>query len=292
MNRRRGRGALVLDRRYWRRLMPSFSIEGRSRLSAGPSARTTAAAEFTRRGYVQFGPVLQARAAARLIRALETIRRQGWPEILAFVYDDFWLAHRSPMMRAFLESVLGPACHQSPNVWVHVVDARQDAAGWPPHRDHLDASRITVWVPLTRAAVEDGCISLLPRHLLPRKFARSWRPIRTFTRDDVLRLLHASQALPAAAGSAVCWRSDTLHWGGRRTNAARPRIALSMEFAPGPIPVREIGLPAFRLDDPPPAFETRVHLAARMILLYHRNDPRVAAHVGWASRVVDSHSAT
>ena len=226
--------------------------------------------QFRTRDYAQLDAVVPPRLLRRLIRQVAALRRRGLPPVHLALFDEFWLLSRTRPVRRFLLGALGRPVFQSPNVWVHVVDAKENAAGWAPHRDHTDRHRVTVWMPLTPAGVEDGCMSLLPPHLVPRRLSGLWKNINRFSRAEVLALLHAARPVPAEAGSAVCWRANVLHWGGRRTRTGTPRIACSMEFSRRPIDPAEIGLPSIPLAGPLPSVETRIDLVRRMRLLYDR----------------------
>lgn len=229
-----------------------------------------AARQFRRRGYAQLDRVFPASVTRHLIHSLGTLRRRGFPPVYLALLDEFWrLPRRQPVLQ-FLHDVLGRRVYQSPNVWVHVVEAGEESPGWPPHRDHTRGDRVTMWIPLTRALVEDGCISVLPPHLVPRRLSGLWRGINRFSRAEVLQLLHAARPLPVQAGAVLCWRTNVLHWGGRRTRTGAPRIACSMEFSPRPIPRKEIGLPSIPIDGPLPTFEQRIDLVRRMAVLYDR----------------------
>jgi len=275
---RDARMALAVDPAYWRRLVSGLSIEERAtpRISSRALNVRRASADLAAHGYVQMSPVFPAGLLGRMARAVERLRAEDWPAVFAFLYDEFWRAPRSGRIPAFLHTVLGRRCEQSPNVWLHYVDARRETAGWPPHRDHTDPDRLTLWIPLTRAAVEDGCISVLPPHLLPAHLAGSWSQMDTMAREDVLRVLHAARPLPAEAGSILAWRTGVLHWGGFRTSTTRPRIAFSMEFTRGPLAPSEFGLAGVPLDGPLPSFADRLRLVANMVLLYARHEPGAA----------------
>jgi ectoine hydroxylase-related dioxygenase (phytanoyl-CoA dioxygenase family) len=239
-------------------------------MTAGSVAVGRAIKQFKTRDYARIDRVFPAALTRRLAREVASIRRKGRPPVSLALSDEFWLLARSGPVRRFLHGVLGRRVYQSPNVWVHVVDAREEAAGWAPHRDHTDGHRVTLWIPLTPAGVDDGCISLLPPHLLPARLSGLWRTIDRFSRAEVLALLHAARPVPADAGSVVCWRANVLHWGGRRTRTGTPRIACSMEFSARPIDPREIGMPSMPLQGPLPTLKARLDLVARMVLLYDR----------------------
>src|SRR5207244_2616081 len=94
------------------------------------------------------------------------------------------------------------------------------ASGWPPHCDDANRpNRVTVWIPLSDATLDNGCMYVVPRD---RAAA------------DADARLQACRALPAAAGSILGWNFDVLHWGSTCTRPGEPRIAISQEFiAPG-----------------------------------------------------------
>ena len=280
----------ALDPQYWRRLVPALSIERRPsrRIRVRSIDDRRAGSELRDRGYTHLNHVFDQPLMRRLAAAVERLRASDWPAVFVFLYDEFWALPRSGRLPSLLREAVGPACRQSPNVWLHYVDARGEAAGWPPHRDHSDASRVTVWVPLTSARVEDGCMHVLPRHLMPSHLVGSWEQLETVSRDDVLRLLHAARALPADAGSIVCWHADMLHWGGYRVTAARPRIACSMEFQSAAAGSTERGLPTLPLSGTLPAFSQRLRIVSEMVLLYYSHEPRLARYVELAQRLASS----
>lgn len=277
----------AIDPRYWRRLVPRLSVARRPapRVRMRSFDDRRAARELRDRGYTQLNRGFEPALTRRMATAVERLRASDWPAVFVFLYDEFWALPRSGHLPSLLRNAVGPACRQSPNVWLHYVDATEEAAGWAPHRDHSDGHRVTVWVPLTPARVEDGCMHVLPRHLVPPHLAGSWDQRDTLSRDDVLRLLHAARALPADAGSVVCWHADLLHWGGYRVSRDAPRIAFSMEFQAAPDGSTERGMPTMPLSGAPPSFAQRLRLVSEMVLLYHSHEPRLSRYVELARRL-------
>lgn len=81
---------------------------------------------------------------------------------------------------------------------------------------------LSLWLPLTDADEENGCMYVLPQG---RDAVGEELP-----ELDKLNLLEA-KALPAGAGAVLGWRQDVVHWGGRYGAAAKnPRVSLSLEF--------------------------------------------------------------
>lgn len=285
-----GRAKWISDPENWRRLVPELSIERRTprKLKMTPFDVDRAAAAFASRRFVKLPVFLDVALVRRMAGAVERLRAEDWPAVFLVLFDETWLVVRQGPLRRFLHKTIGRRCYQSPNFWLHVVEADVEARGWPPHCDSMDPRRMTLWMPLTPATVENGCMYLLPPDLIPQKLRGHWAGVDHISRSEACHVLYAVTPLPAEPGSALCWRTDTLHWGGRRTNADQVRIAISMEFTPRPIDPSEIGLPSIPLDGPLPSFEERLRLCSAMIELFHRNDvraPRYRALVRkWNSR--------
>jgi len=120
------------------------------------------------------------------------------------------------------------------------------------------AKSLTIWITLTEATAENGCIYLLPTDL-DKNYNTPEEDTWSFDYNDV-------RAQPCAAGTMMCWNQAILQWGGRSSkHAQNPRISISLEFQ--------------RADDPPfnkpllpndslPPFDVRLKLIALQILQY------------------------
>jgi ectoine hydroxylase-related dioxygenase (phytanoyl-CoA dioxygenase family) len=80
-----------------------------------------------------------------------------------------------------------------------------------------------MWVPLSDATTDNGCIHVIPAYLDADYTARRFQHIRP---DAAL-----VRALPATAGSVLLWNQCLIHWGGRSSvHAGQPRVSLGLEL--------------------------------------------------------------
>ena len=281
---------------YWTSLCPGLSIGARAtpleEVTSGPGASSDAARHIRGEGYGTVPVFLPRPVLARMNGAIEAVNAAGWPSVFAWVFDDFWSAARTTAVRSLLDAALGPGAWQVPHVWVHVVPAVGGARGWGPHKDgglaRGSRAHLSVWIALTDAHVDNGCI-----YVLPRSAAAAWLVDRDWSSGvmpvaDAVRLVSAVRALPAAAGSALAWDFDLLHWSGVRTGDGGPRRSLSLEFigaeadpAPDEHPLIVCGG-----GDPLPTFAERLTSIAQGIVQYGKHEPGVQRFRPLADRLL------
>lgn len=263
---------------YWRGLNPQLTIEGGSSgdLESAPldePEREATVAHIAERGYFHTGPVLAPEFLSGLSQAVETTRAAGWPATACFVYDEFWHVSRTRSTQALLRRALGHGCAQIPKFWGHYVNPLKHARGWRPHIDGgLDAAReqrLTVWVPLTEATLDNGCMYVIPRDL---------EPPEGVDQADVRAVLPAVRAVPAHPGELVGWDHHTLHWGSTVSeNDARPRISLSFEFISADATPSPDEQPLLDLEVLP-SFEQRLGFIANGVAVYVKFESELALH--------------
>src|SRR5207245_2078717 len=125
-------------------------------------------------GYFQAEPLFSVRVIQRLRNGIEVLRKEDWPPVFSFIYDEFWLATRGPSLAGLLSTALGPEHRQIPHLWTFYIPPTRGATGWLPHVDGWEKSdgsgdrsnRLTVWIPLSEATLENGCMYVIPKHLL------------------------------------------------------------------------------------------------------------------------------
>ena len=247
------------DAAYWTGLAPGLTIgqpaPPQDALVDDECARM--AAEHLRRDrYFKTDPVIGTDALVELNRAIDAVHAAGWPAVFALVYDSFWTCFRHPFISRLVSGHFGGDYRQIPHVWVHVVPARSGARGWMPHFDDvLRSRRLTVWVALNEATVDNGCIHIIPPDSLPDSF-RTTNFDSNVVMRDALRAMHATRALEAEAGALLGWEFDVFHWGGRAAAPKAERRSISLEFLaageatyPNEIPLLDVtgSLPDFGL---------------------------------------------
>jgi hypothetical protein len=274
------------DPNFWRALLPELAIEGkRGRRAAGgwlPEDGEGWLGKIRREGYLQFDPIGWPLAIDGLARGVAKLSGLGIPPVFCYLYDGYWdaFAHIGP----WLAALLGPDYRVIPNCWAWHVDPQAGERGWAPHRDLGRWSllpdgmpkSISVWLPLTDATPLNGCMYLLPADRDPS--------YNTEAEDAVQVNLQDVRALPAAAGSVLCWNQALLHWGAHA--ADRPldaRISISFEFQRAD--VQPINLP---LLDPLdiPDFMLRLRIIAKGLLHYSEKQPVAPGSVAFALSVV------
>jgi hypothetical protein len=279
----------VLEPAYWRELVPSLAIDGAADSTAveereiGVDEQAELEQRLDRRGYVRTGTTLSRETLARLAAAAEQLRSHNLPPAFVALYDEVWLLPRSPSLRRLVGSQLGADYAQIPNVWCHYVAPVRKTSGWPPHCDGYGrddrGGRFTLHVPLTEATLENGCMYLVPRDLLPPGIAVGDADTRT--------VLQASRALPAAPGEVLGWSFDILHWGSASSgDGTEPRVSLSYEFiAADATPVPD-ETPLVAMEGLPP-FTDRLRFLSLGVLRYAQFEPRLGMYEELARGVLD-----
>ena len=214
--------APATDPDTWQRL---FAPVGENVLAVRPqltmSATDTRVRELREEGYARLGPTLAPEEAAALASIVPLLATEGWPAAFLLMHPAVWEIPRrlEPWLGATLGNdyellAAGWAWHFTPNGQLH---------GAPPHRDRPDATHredgapdsLTVWIALTDATPENGCMYVLPREYDPHYAS-------TPQRVDVHDVQNV-RAFPAPAGTAIAWSHRLLHWGGRVSpNDSRP----------------------------------------------------------------------
>lgn len=151
-----------------------------------------------------------------------------------FVYDEFWIL--TTRVHSYIESLLGKNYYKLPDMWAWYIDPTQRERGWEVHRDRsagnvLDDGMplsLTIWIPLTNATIENGCMHVVPKYKDPNfskldyRYNEDWEE-HLYTNDV--------KAIECKAGDLLGWNQQLLHWGGTSTNTnAPPRISVSVEF--------------------------------------------------------------
>ena len=195
-------------------------------------------------GYLACAPVIPAALVARCREAIELVRAAGAPPLAAFAFDAPW--ELAALLGQHARAAFAGEARLVPAFWAWRVDGDDGGAarGWDPHRDHTglaidDAGRpqaIALWVPLTEATAENGCMYVVPA---------PWDPQYGNPRaSSEVMFVQAIRALPARPGAVLGWTSRLLHWGAMARPGSPPRLSISFEYqdAAAP-PVEDEALP-------------------------------------------------
>ena len=295
---------LAVDPSYWRELCPRVSIDSSQALiETQPVDRQlveNCANQLGSRGYFKTDPLISESTIESMRECVEAVRKAGWPPVFAFVYDPFWAVTRIPFMAEFLSGVLGAEFNIiMSRSWCYYIPPSRGAGGWTPHADDYSspAHRLTTWIPLTDATLDNGCMYVVPKDLTYGGHAPKKERLRSrmVTSEYCLELLHSCRALPASAGSILGWDPQTIHWGSRCHEPSQPRISIGCEFVskgvvPRPHEKKELfpGQPAGTL----PTFAQRVRHIALSIRIHHRRDLIAGKFAELAERLIKSPRAS
>jgi hypothetical protein len=291
--------ALLRDKDYWRRLAPFAAIEGSAqsdtaengsacdpvRIAADAAARE--AERIARDGYFRLEEIVDAERIGRMRRTVEAVRAAKWPPVFAFLFDDFWSIAQSGALLGFVERTLGPRCLQNTVVWAHWVAGEAGQQGWSPHTDEagVGGALLSVWIALSDATVDNGCMSLIRASAVPRETAEAIDRQADVNDRTFRHLLQNVVTLPVKAGSIIGWRGDVLHWGGANTGDASPRISLALEFRPRGSKATGFEAPLIDPRDGPPPYDLRLFAISKALREYPKFEPMIERYRGLAERL-------
>lgn len=205
----------------------------------------------------------------QLSACISKLMSLGLPPVFIFLFDEAWLAFFRQHFT--LQMLLGHDYKVLPDFWAWHVDPNAGQAGWRPHRDKgqmalaPDGSplSLTMWIPLTEATPQNGCMYILPANR---------DPVYNTPEEKAWKVDYPSiRALPAAPGQYLCWNQAVLHWGAQSSPfAEKPRMSMALEFQRADIaPFNQPLLPALGNL----TFEVRLKLVAKQILQYRHMYP-------------------
>lgn len=228
--------AVLQDLSYWQQLVPDLTItEGRlpeiTAIAFDSNRLDRISERLHHDGYIYEPPTVDPVLIARLRAGMRQIVAAGWPAAFIYVYDEPWQVFRS--LGSMLGHFLGDDFALLPHFWAWHIDPdpNGETAGWPAHVDYPGECAffddylvsLSLWVPLTHATPENGCMNILPLSRQKRYDPPVSEPSHIKVEDV--------RCLPAQAGSVLGWRQDLWHWSGRSSRYAQdPRMALSLEF--------------------------------------------------------------
>ena len=279
------------DPAYWQSLYPRFSICANSPQPPDlPPLDAKTLAHYAR-GLDQYGyfssesPIARS-LTAPLLECVETVRQAGWPPGFAYVYDELWTLWRVAPIAQILTAALGNGYRWIPHGWCHYLQPVRGASGWPPHIDGNLPNRMSIWIPLTDATLDNGCIYLVPKDMNTSAIGER-RELRDASNLQMRELLQRGRAIPAPAGSLLGWQFRILHWGSTAHSPGNPRVSLVLEFiAANEAPIKN-ELPLFDPAAPLPDLPMRLHSIGRAIRQYMRYELKMQRYADLPKELMD-----
>jgi hypothetical protein len=278
------RTAQATSEDYWRELSPGESIGAELRGGTEAALDAAAAASFRDRGFCHAQSVVQPDVAAELAGVVRAIKAEGWPVVFALVYDRFWELALTDVRR-IVEDLAGRRAFMRPHVAVHHVDATPGAAGWSPHPDGIGKpGRISSWVPLTEATLDNGCMYAIALNERTGEAVARYSS-KELTSEDAALLLQHARALPASPGSMLAWNFDVIHWGSVSQGATQPRISVAFEWIQEDVPPDSDDLPLIGSEERLPDFTFRLKMIGSAIRSYWQFDEKMLPFVKLAEKL-------
>lgn len=223
-------------------------------------------------GVARLGPVLEPDALVFTRALFAWLRHRGWPLVFAALHPRFWALFRSRALDDALGAAVGDGWLLAPRLWPVHIAPLGGASGWRPHLDATRAprpgERVTLWLAITRATAHNGCMFVVPRDVAGTFPADVFKE-RALPAERALPLLHAARALPCAAGEALCWEKDVIHWGGVATgDDDRPRVSIVAEAMRADAKLELAEGHALDVTRATPSFAERARLVGRQLKKY------------------------
>ncbi len=230
-----------INRSDWIKIAPGLTITDNPWQNAAPARRLEDdEAMLLRRSLVREGcavcaPVFETAWLEPAIEAILAVIRAGLPPRYALVFDETLalLTGATEVLRVVFDA---PVALVPDEFDAHYIPTTSAAAGAGPHRDTIGAidtfaadgcpDLINMWLALTDATTDNGCIYALPSEVDP-DFERAKAGLAALP-QYASPALQSVRALPVEAGGFACWAPELLHWGGRSSHLAKqPRISLA-----------------------------------------------------------------
>ncbi|MFA6208621.1 MAG: phytanoyl-CoA dioxygenase family protein [Candidatus Obscuribacterales bacterium] len=262
---------LATDRQFWLHLNPQLKITDKgstasnSRFKLSPELGRLTNENLQHEGYFKIEKAVAPGDLAAMVQAVEKIRDEQWPVTFSFVYDEFWLKFQE--LSSVLSLILGPEYKMMPTLYTFCVAPGGQGAGFLPHRDRSrrkllrpdgQTVAMNIWISLTDASPDTGCIYILPVQYDPN-FPNNLTTYGVTNYQDI-------RALPTKAGDILGWNEGVYHWGGRSSkHGTYSRISIAASFQRGDSAALETPL---LIPNRLPSLKQRLSIIAAQLLRY------------------------
>ena len=257
---------------FWQNLAPQLSInqpfQEMCPIAISPDVLLEISHSMDLDSYLHLPNLIDKSETDAIRDGIFSLTNNGLPPVFIYIYDQPWaLFHK---LNQIIQYFLGDKFALLPNFWAWHIPPVKGESGWPAHIDCNAKTRfednncgttlmsMSLWVPLTDATMENGCMVVLPRSREILYNPPITDPIQIKSNDAV--------DLPASSGSVLGWSQDLYHWSRHvSSDAITPRVSLSLEFQnPAFAPLIEPLLDIAH----PPAFAERLALILRQFKKY------------------------
>lgn len=262
---------LATDRNFWLHLNPQLHITEKgsqpniAKYKLSPELGQLTKENMQHEGYFKIENAVAQTDLRSMVQAVEKIRDEQWPVTFSFVYDEYWMKFQE--LSSVLSVILGPDYKMMPTLYTFCVEPGGAGAGFLPHRDRSrrkllrhdgETVAMNIWISLTDASPDTGCIYILPVQYDPN-FPNNLTTYGVTNYQDI-------RALPTKAGDILGWNEGVYHWGGRSSkHGTYSRISIAASFQRGDSASLETPLlPPQRL----PTLKQRLSLIAAQLLRY------------------------
>jgi hypothetical protein len=262
---------LATDRNFWLHLNPQLHITEKgsqpavARYKLSSELGQLSKENMQHEGYFKIENAVAQSDLGSMVQAVEKIRDDQWPVTFSFVYDEFWMKFQE--LSSVLSVILGPDYKMMPTLYTFCVAqgalARVSSLTAIAHdasfcRPDGQTVAMNIWISLTDASPDTGCIYILPVQYDPN-FPNNLTTYGVTNYQDI-------RALPTKAGDILGWNEGVYHWGGRSSkHGTYSRISIAASFQRGDSASLETPLlPPNRL----PTLKQRLSIIAAQLLRY------------------------
>jgi hypothetical protein len=253
---------------------PLASTAGRTTMAELGGAERIAA-----EGWVETQGLVAPDVCASLVTLVGRIVDAGLPAV--FVYLHPVVLEIGELVRRRTSELLGTRYELVEDLWAWKIEPGH--GGWPPHRgidrallDRRAPELLNTWVALSDAPIDRACMHFVPLDADPAYPSE-------LALQDVPP--NAARAAPIAAGTALAWNANVLHWGGRCADdapAARVSCSFSLARADAVDHDGQLGIGTYLTPSALTPLD-RVDLLASQIDTYGEGQPDVSPEVlAWA----------
>jgi hypothetical protein len=248
-----------------------------ARADVKSTAELRAAERLASEGWTELAGLVPAHVCASLVTLVGRIVDAALPAV--FVYLHPTVLEVGELVRRRASELLGARYELIEDLWAWKIEPGHE--GWPPHRgiddvllDRRAPELLNTWVALSDAPVDRACMCFVPLDAdasYPSDLGRHDVPAGT------------ARAAPVAAGTALAWNANVLHWGGRcAEDAPAARVSCSFSLARADVGGR-LGIGDAWLAPSELGPLDRVDLVASQIATYGEGQPDVLRDVlAWA----------